>query len=137
MLSLFKKEDWWANWLGAFFIGGAALGLIRFIPKLPKWTAWEQALPVDLIVPVLLWAVGLGAVTALALMIMGEDVRKYLRAFPAVFALAILSYLIGNQSTLAHYGFSDVIWALVLGMLISNLWKNLPGLFRSAHRAVY
>jgi uncharacterized integral membrane protein (TIGR00698 family) len=124
MLSLFKKEDWWANWLGAFFIGGAALGLIRFIPKLPKWTAWEQALPVDLIVPVLLWAVGLGAVTALALMIMGEDVRKYLRAFPAVFALAILSYLIGNQSTLAHYGFSDVIWALVLGMLISNLWKK-------------
>lgn len=124
MLSLFKKEDWWAIWLGAFFVGGAAFGLIRFIPKLPKWTVWQQALPADLVVPILLWAVGLGAVTALALMIMGEDVRKYLRAFPAVFALAVLSYLIGNQSTLAHYGFNDVIWALVLGMLISNLWKK-------------
>lgn len=124
MLSLFKKEDWWTIWLGAFFIGGAALGLIRFIPKLPKWTVWQEALPVDLIVPILLWGVGLAAVTALALKIMGEDVRKYLKAFPAVFVLAVLAFLIGNHSTLAHYGFSDVIWAIVLGMLISNLWKK-------------
>jgi uncharacterized integral membrane protein (TIGR00698 family) len=123
MLSLFKKEDWWTIWLGAFFIGGAALGLIRYVPKLPKWTAWQDALPVDLIVPILLWGLGLAAVTAIALKVMGEDIRKYLTAFPTVFLLAVLAFLIGNQSTLAHYGFSDVIWALVLGMLISNLWK--------------
>ncbi|NLL43588.1 MAG: putative sulfate exporter family transporter, partial [Firmicutes bacterium] len=124
MLALFKKEDWWANWLGVFFIGGAALGLIRFIPKLPKWTVWQNALPMDLIVPILLWGVGLAALTGLALGIMGENVGRYLKAFPAVFLLALLSFLIGNHSTLAHYGFSDVIWAIVLGMLISNLWKK-------------
>ena len=100
------------------------MGLIPFIPKLPKWTVWQNALPVDLIVPILLWGVGLAAVTALALRIMGEEVRGYLKAFPAIFILAVLSYLIGNQTTLAHYGFNDVIWAIVLGMLISNLWKK-------------
>lgn len=124
MRSLWKKEDWWANWLGAFFIGGAAIGFIPFIPKLPKWSVWQNALPVDLIVPVLLWGIGLAAVTALSLKIMGDDVRSYLKAFPAIFVLAILSLVIGNQTTLAHYGFNDVIWAIVLGMLISNLWKK-------------
>jgi uncharacterized integral membrane protein (TIGR00698 family) len=124
MLSLFKKEDWWSIWLGGLFIGGVALGVVRFIPKLPKWTLWQDALPGDLIVPIVLWGVGLAALTAIALKIMGEDAGKYLKAFPAVFLLAVLAFLIGNQTTLAHYGFNDVIWALVLGMLISNLWKK-------------
>ena len=42
MLSLFKKEDWWSIWLGGLFIGGVALGVVRFIPKLPKWTLWRM-----------------------------------------------------------------------------------------------
>src|SRR5690606_19630402 len=124
MLSLFKTEDWWSIWLGGLYIGGVALGVVRFIPKLPKWTLWQDARPGDLIVPIELWGVGLAALSAIAMKIMGEDAGKYLKAFPAVFLLAVLAFLIGNQTTLAHYGFNDVIWALVLGMLISNLWKK-------------
>lgn len=123
MLSLWKKEDWWTIWLGAFFIVGATAGLIRFIPKLPKWTVWQEALPANLVVPILLWGLGLAALTTVALKIMGEDVGKYLKAFPAVFGLAILAFLIGNQKSLAHYGVNDIIWALVLGMIISNIKK--------------
>lgn len=124
MLSLFRKEDWWANWLGAFFLLGATFGLIRYIPKLPKWVVWREALSVDLLLPLLVWGLGLAAVTALALKIMGEDVGKYLKGFPAVFGLAVLAFIIGNQETLNQYGFNDVIWALVLGLLISNLWRK-------------
>lgn len=124
MLSLLKKEDWWANWLGAFFILAATFGLVRFIPKLPKWEVLPDALPVDLILPLLIWGVGLAALTALALKIMGEEIKPYLKAFPVVFLLAVLAFIIGNQATLSHYGFSDVVWALVLGLLISNLWKK-------------
>ena len=124
MLSLFKKEDWWANWLGGLFIAGAAFGLIRFIPKLPKWAVWQDALSVELILPLLLWGLGLAALTALALKIMGEDAGAYLKAFPAVFGLAVLAFIIGNQKTLNHYGFNNVIWALVLGLIISNVWKK-------------
>lgn len=124
MLSLFKKEDWWANWLGLFFILGGTFGVIRFIPKLPKWEIWQDALPSNLILPIILWGIGLAALTGIALKIMGEDVGKYLKAFPAIFILTVIAFLIGNNVTLNHYGFSDVIWALVLGMLISNLWKK-------------
>lgn len=35
-------------------------------------------------------------------------------------------FLIGNHKTLAHYGVNDIIWALALGMLISNLWGGKP-----------
>lgn len=120
MLAVWKKEDWWTIWLGAILVLGAASGLIKAIPKLPKWTAWQNALPGDLVVPILLWGLGLAVLTAFALKIMGEDVKSYLRAFPAVFGLAIIAFLIGNQKTLAHYGVNDIIWALGLGMLISN-----------------
>ncbi|HBG09364.1 MAG: YeiH family protein [Limnochordia bacterium] len=124
MLSLFKKEDWWANWLGGFFILIAAAGLLRTVPKLPKWDHWQDALSVELLLPLVLWGLGLALVTALALRIMGENAGKYLTAFPAVFGLAVLAFIIGNQKTLNQYGFNDVIWALVLGLLISNLWRK-------------
>lgn len=124
MLSLLRKEDWWTIWLGALFIIGAGFGVVRFIPQLPKWTVWQDAFPVELIVPILLWGLGLAALTALALKIMGEEVKGYLKGFPVVFALAVLAFLIGNQKTLAHYGVNDIIWALVLGMLISNVGKK-------------
>ena len=71
MLSLFKKEDWWANWLGGFFILIAAAGLLRTVPKLPKWDHWQDALSVELLLPLVLWGLGLALVTALALRIMG------------------------------------------------------------------
>src|SRR5690625_7449553 len=109
MLALFKKEYWWANLLGLFFILGATFGLVRFIPKLPKWEIWQEALPSDLILPIVLWGVGLAALTGIALKAMGEDVGKYLKAFPFIYGLTVVSFLIGNQATLNHYGFSDVI----------------------------
>jgi uncharacterized integral membrane protein (TIGR00698 family) len=123
MLSLWKKEDWWTIWLGAILIAGAASGLISYIPQLPKWAdSWTNAFPAHLAVPILVWGVGLGALTALALKIMGDDVKTYLRGFVGVFILAILAFLIGNHKTLAHYGFNDIIWALVLGMVVSNIF---------------
>lgn len=123
MLSLWKKEDWWTIWLGAILIIGATSGLISYVPQLPKWAGeWQNALPTDLIVPILLWGVGLGALTALALKIMGDDVKTYLGGFVGIFLLVVLAFMIGNHKTMAHYGFNDIIWALVLGMLVSNIF---------------
>jgi len=65
MLSLFKKEDWWANWLGGFVILIAAAGLLRTVPKLPKWDHWQDALSVELLLPLVLWGLGLALVTRL------------------------------------------------------------------------
>lgn len=48
--------------------------------------------------------------------------KKFLTGFPLIFVLAVLAYIFGNQASLKHYGFSDVIWALVFGLVISNVF---------------
>ena len=47
---------------------------------------------------------------------------RYAAGFPFVFLLAVLAYAIGNHTTLNHYGVNDIIWALILGMLFSNIF---------------
>lgn len=123
MLSFWKREDWWTIVLATILLVGATSGLISYIPQLPKWVGgWQNALPSHLIVPILLWGIGLAALTALPLKVMGDDVKTYLLGFAGVFALAVLAFAIGNHKTLAHYGLNDIIWALILGMLISNVF---------------
>lgn len=128
MLSFWQKEDWWTIGLGIIVIAAAMTGLIRQVPQLPKWDIWQEALPLNLIGPIVLWGIGLALLTGLALYVMGHKVARYFKAFPVVFGLTCLAFLIGNQKTLSLYGFNDIIWALVLGMLVSNLAKNISWL---------
>ena len=51
---------------------------------------------------------------------MGKDVKGFLIAFPCLMALAVFSYLMGEQQTMKHLGFGYPAWAIVTGMLISN-----------------
>ena len=52
---------------------------------------------------------------------MGKDVKGFLIAFPCLMGLAIFSYLMGEQQTMKHLGFGYPAWAIVTGMLISNI----------------
>jgi uncharacterized membrane protein YadS len=51
---------------------------------------------------------------------MGIDTAKFWKGFWFLFVIAVLAIIIGNQETMRKYGFGDVLWAIVLGMLISN-----------------
>lgn len=52
---------------------------------------------------------------------MGKDVKGFLIAFPCLMCLAIFSYMMGEQQTMKHIGFGYPAWAIVTGMLISNI----------------
>ncbi len=69
-------------------------------------------LPVLMIVIGLLFSVGIKA--------MGKDAGAFLKGFVFVFALAALSYLLAGQATMKQYGVEYAVWAIVIGMLISN-----------------
>ena len=93
--SWWKGEDWWTIWLGAIITAAAGFGLVKYIPKLPKWQgSLAAALPTDLILPLIGLGIGIMALTGLAVWSTeGREVRRYLAAFPFVFLLAVLALL--------------------------------------------
>ena len=51
---------------------------------------------------------------------LGFSFRRFVGAFPFVFALAALSYMMANQSTMNDYGIGYAAWAILFGLIISN-----------------
>ena len=57
----------------------------------------------------------------------------FLKAFPLVFLLGFIAIVMEGQSVVKHYGFSDVLWALLGGMVICNT-IGTPAFIRPAVR---
>jgi len=128
--SLWKEEDWWAVWLGFIILGGA---LLRWIPKVPKVSGWKTS-PIDAFMTIkdgvvtgnifvsLIWLmVFLAILTVIAVIFMkSAPVGHYLAGFVVVFVLAVISYWIASQTNIKYWGLSYAMWALLVGLLISN-----------------
>jgi uncharacterized membrane protein YadS len=84
------------------------------------------------IVPGLLGVFAIGLVLfSVGLAITGQPVRGFPLAFAAVFLLAVLSYLLAGQNVVKHYNLEYALWALVVGLIISNT-LGTPGFLRPA-----
>ena len=62
----------------------------------------------------------IGLFFTIGILFMQIDTAKFWKGFWFLFLIAVLAMIIGNQETMRRYGFGDVLWAIVLGMLISN-----------------
>jgi uncharacterized membrane protein YadS len=62
---------------------------------------------------------------------MGKSVGRFAIGFPFVFALATFAYLLSGQELIEYYNLEYVIWALAIGLLISNT-IGTPALIRPA-----
>jgi uncharacterized integral membrane protein (TIGR00698 family) len=62
----------------------------------------------------------IGLLFALAAQFKSRNGLSYLRAFPAIFLLAVLAYVLAGQVVIKHYNLEYVLWAVFVGMLISN-----------------
>lgn len=126
LTSLIRSEDWWTLWLGALLLILAATGILSVVPRLPGWSDQiTAALPADLIPGLVMLGLFIALISSVAVGVMTKsrgEMKQFLLGFPVVYGLAILAYIFGNQATLKHYGFSDVIWALVFGLIISNVF---------------
>jgi uncharacterized integral membrane protein (TIGR00698 family) len=144
--SAWRSEDVWAIWLGGFVLLAALAAtcarslppaaapdaevhavnpLAPYVGELGTW----QSNPLDALRSKggasLLPGVGGALVACLALFSAGlagmrERVAPFVPAFLAVFALAALALVLAGQSVLKNYNLEYALWALLLGLVISN-----------------
>jgi uncharacterized membrane protein YadS len=156
---LFSTEDWLAVWIGGFILAVAFASVWWTLPpgfseqvaagekpklespllsRLSKPGNWRNN-PVEAIhSETICRGPGiLGALAASLLLFgagmacMGQSVGRFALAFPFVFALATLAYLLSGQELIEYYNLEYVIWALAVGLLISNT-IGTPALVRPA-----
>jgi len=73
------------------------------------------------IIPTLIGlCIAIGLLFSIGIKVMGKPVGKFLVGFPFVFLFAVLAFIGAQQNTMHYYGFGDPLWAVLLGLLVSN-----------------
>jgi len=141
---LYKKEDWWAIWLAlgiilaalAFFFGGSTIKAIAVKPPVwenfqtitghfaGKWP-WYLAL-------FLLWTV----VFSISMRIMGHKVAEYVVGFILLFLVSTLVFVVSSWKTMKDYNMEAPLVALLLGLVVGNLFR-LPRWLDTSLRTEY
>ena len=136
---MLTSEDWWAVYLGlvllvvavvAFTMGSPLNVLKSAIPAPWPSTNLMNNLGAN-IGAYLTMYVMLAAFTGFAVVVMGGKLVDYLLSFTLLFVIALVALTIGSQDAIKHYGFEYPIWALLIGLLIGNVWES-PSWFRAA-----
>jgi uncharacterized integral membrane protein (TIGR00698 family) len=138
--SLWRKEDWWACWIGWLIVvlSMPMFKLMPHVPKIGKWTTLSQAFPkgIDTLWTAILLLVILCVLTAIGCAFMKRDVKRYIPGFVVIFALSFLANLIAGQVTVKYWGIAYVIWALAFGLIISNIF-GVPGWLKAGVMTEY
>jgi uncharacterized integral membrane protein (TIGR00698 family) len=125
---LFRKDDWWAIWIGlalvavavALFVNGGSIKWIAVAPL--KWShladvgAQVRAHGAQYAALFVLWAgaLGLGAAA------LGIKLSRFLPAFLTIYIAAAAIYFLGQWDQAARYNLEPPLVALGLGLLIAN-----------------
>lgn len=73
----------------------------------------------------------IGILFAFATQLRGRSGWKFLEAFPAIFLLAVIAYAMSTQAVVNAYNLEYALWALLLGLVISNT-VGTPNFLRPA-----
>ena len=126
---LWRKEDWWAIWLGlgivvvayALFANGSSIRWLAVTPA--KWSNPAQlgahfaANAVRYLAQFLVWL----AVFSAALAALGHKVRDFVPVFVLVYALSVAIFALGQWDQANTYNLEPPLVALLIGLALSNL----------------
>ncbi len=126
---LWRKEDWWAIWIGLgivlvayiLFANGDSLKWIAVTPA--KWSNFGQ-LAAHFSANYLRYAAQLGlwiAIFTAATTILGHKPGAFIPAFILLYVMSLIIFSVGQWDQANKYNLEPPLVALALGILISNL----------------
>ncbi|HEY1722129.1 MAG TPA: putative sulfate exporter family transporter [Magnetospirillaceae bacterium] len=127
---LWRKEDWWAIWIGLgllvaalLFFAGDSTGL-KWIAVAPaKWADFGQLGDfyatnwIRFVAQFVLWGLLFGAASSA----LGFKLRSFLASFAGLYILSIVVLTVGAWAQASKYNLEPPLVALVLGLLVVNL----------------
>jgi len=130
----YLQEDWAIVTLGFLIILLSIAGVVVALPEY-KWSTTED-LTGKVLTGANLLKIGAQfiyviAIAALGSFLTGKSVKNTLLVFPVVFILTTLALIVAGNATVNDYGLEAVIFSLIIGLLIGNLFK-LPTWFRES-----
>ena len=138
------SEDIWAIVLGGLLVAIILTAVLffdtRFTTPVYQWQNWNDLISKVLTGNNLLLLFLIGIIflflSLLAVTASGNSVKKYIAGFLAIFILAVLSLIIAGNRSISYYGIEYVVFALLLGLLLSNLF-SLPAWLQGAARSEF
>jgi len=137
-LRWWAREDWLAVWLGSLILLLILIGVRPSLPAL-KWrdlSSLSALLSPAVLEPWVMAGIAAWLLSVPGIALLGGDVRRFTLGFPVVFTLAWISQLLAGHAMAGAWGIEYVIFALVLGLLVSHL-VGVPPWLREAVRTEY
>lgn len=134
------SEDWLANWIGGALLAASLAAVLISLPgneaavanplqpyfaKPASWTsspftAWQPSAEKNLWVGALGVFVVAAAVFGLGVHLRGGSARQFLSGYVVVFLLSLTALTLAAQTTVKAYNLEYALWALAIGLVISN-----------------
>ena len=120
-VALKKSEDWWTVWLGLILFGVSLLGIITTVPKPNRWvTNPFNSFSADGFISYLLLTIILLILLSISIKSIQDRLSTFIPAFLLFSMLGLVAQVISKQSFMGTYGLEYVLWALIIGLIISN-----------------
>lgn len=148
-----RSVPFWAKWsedIWAVFIAGvlilAVFGwILAFGSSDLKAPVYQWASGADLaglflnpsnVAIIVELGLGFAILSAVAISLAGGKTRAYLAGFGVIFLLAIFALLLAGNKNISAYGIEYVVFALLTGLALNNLFR-LPDWLKSAARSEF
>lgn len=142
---LWKKEDYWAVWLGLGVVFLAILlwaGGSKLMPYLsisfPAWSDFSKVTGYfgSHIGGIVLLYLGFLVTFSIAVKILGHDLKQFIPGFTVIFIMGIIVSILGASNVAKKWSLEPPLMALLVGLIIGNL-VPLPKWLHAALRTEF
>jgi len=119
--SITHSEDWWACWLGFSFFILTFFNIIKIVPKPKIWFMNPfDAFTLDIISTYIILIIIFIVFYSISIKMMGGTPSRFIPSFIILSFLGFFAQLFSQQYYLNAYGLEYVVWALIIGLIITN-----------------